>query len=82
MGWASSYVSYTESMRLYNLNYSADPLSNISMNLDFASKDDAIRFCIKNRWEYEVDEAHVREIKPKSYGANYSWNKRTRVGTK
>uniref|UniRef100_A0A914XH70 NADH dehydrogenase [ubiquinone] iron-sulfur protein 4, mitochondrial n=1 Tax=Plectus sambesii TaxID=2011161 RepID=A0A914XH70_9BILA len=66
MGWSST----------------GDPLSNISMQLDFASKEDAIRFCVKNRWEYEVEEPKERQIKAKAYGANFSWNKRTRVGTK
>ncbi|VDK47751.1 unnamed protein product [Anisakis simplex] len=66
MGWSST----------------GDPLSNISMNLDFASKEDAINFCVKNRWNYEVDEPHERRIKPKSYGWNFAWNKRTRISTK
>jgi len=52
------------------------------MNLDFASKEDAINLCLKNGWEYEVEDEQEREIKPKSYGANFSWNKRTRVSTK
>ena len=62
--------------------FSGDPLSNISMNLDFASKEDAIAFCEKNRWQFEVEEPHDRQIKPKAYGNNFSWNKRTRVGCK
>ncbi|CAD5206651.1 unnamed protein product [Bursaphelenchus okinawaensis] len=66
MGWSST----------------ADPLSNISMNLDFACKEDAIRFCEKNQWPFEVEEPKERQIKPKNYGSNYHWNKRTRVGTK
>ncbi|TKR93661.1 hypothetical protein L596_008074 [Steinernema carpocapsae] len=66
MGWSSN----------------ADPLSNISMNLDFASAEEAIAFCEKNRWQYEVEQPKQRQIKQKSYGANFSWNKRTRVGTK
>ena len=79
---------------------SGDPLSNISGNLDFASKDDAIRFCEKHRWEYEVLEPQVtflllatfssgkmhtpqeRKVVPKSYGANFAWNKRTRLSNK
>lgn len=61
---------------------SADPLSNISMQLNFASMDDAVNFCEKNRWSYEICEPQEREIKPKAYGANFSWNKRTRVSTK
>ncbi|KAL3102133.1 hypothetical protein niasHS_003542 [Heterodera schachtii] len=60
----------------------ADPLSNISMALSFASREDAINFCEKNRWSYIVEEPPSREIKPKAYGSNFSWNKRTRVSTK
>lgn len=52
------------------------------MNLDFASMEDAIAFCEKNSWQYEVEQTHERQIKPKQYGSNYSWNKRTRVSTK
>ncbi|KAE9556330.1 hypothetical protein FO519_000513 [Halicephalobus sp. NKZ332] len=63
MGWSST----------------GDPLSNISMNLDFASKEDAIAFCEKNRWQFEIDEVHDRKIKPKAYGNNFSWNKKTRM---
>lgn len=60
----------------------ADPLSNISMNLDFATAEDAIAFCKKNYWTYEVEQPQVRKIIPKNYGQNFAWNKRTRVGTK
>uniref|UniRef100_A0AC35TPP4 NADH dehydrogenase [ubiquinone] iron-sulfur protein 4, mitochondrial n=1 Tax=Rhabditophanes sp. KR3021 TaxID=114890 RepID=A0AC35TPP4_9BILA len=66
MGWSSS----------------GDPLSNISGNLDFACKEDAMAFCEKNRWSYDVEEAYVKTIKPKNYGQNFHWNKRTRIGTK
>ncbi|VDP10680.1 unnamed protein product [Heligmosomoides polygyrus] len=59
-----------------------DPLSNISMNLKFASKEDAIAFCEKNKWTYEVEKEQVRHITPKSYGSNFSWNKKTRISTK
>lgn len=52
------------------------------MKLDFASKEDAITFCEKNRWEYDLDEPQERKIEAKSYGVNFHWNKRTRVGTK
>ncbi|NP_001087349.1 NADH:ubiquinone oxidoreductase subunit S4 S homeolog [Xenopus laevis] len=58
----------------------ADPLSN--MVLSFSSKEDAISFAEKNGWSYEVDEKRIPKLKSKSYGANFSWNKRTRVSTK
>uniref|UniRef100_A0A0K0FY46 NADH dehydrogenase [ubiquinone] iron-sulfur protein 4, mitochondrial n=1 Tax=Strongyloides venezuelensis TaxID=75913 RepID=A0A0K0FY46_STRVS len=57
----------------------ADPLSNISMNLDFATADDAIAFCKKNRWTYEVETPQERKIIPKNYGQNFAWNRRTRI---
>ncbi|GIX82035.1 NADH dehydrogenase iron-sulfur protein 4, mitochondrial [Caerostris extrusa] len=57
-----------------------DPLSNI--NVQFATPEEAIAFCEKNGWPYYVDEPKVSTFKPKSYGANFAWNKRTRVSTK
>ncbi|VDN01874.1 unnamed protein product [Thelazia callipaeda] len=61
---------------------SGDPLSNISMAMDFASKEDAIRFCEKNNLNYEVVQPNERIIKPKNYAENFSWNKRTRITNK
>ncbi|EGT48466.1 CBN-LPD-5 protein [Caenorhabditis brenneri] len=60
----------------------ADPLSNVGMDLKFATKEDAIAFCEKNRWEFDIEEPHERKINPKNYGQNFSWNRRTRIGTK
>ncbi|XP_055339864.1 NADH dehydrogenase [ubiquinone] iron-sulfur protein 4, mitochondrial-like [Paramacrobiotus metropolitanus] len=57
-----------------------DPLSNMVIN--FNSKDEAIKFCEKNGWKYFVEEPYEWTMKPKSYGANFSWNKKTRVSTK
>ncbi|XP_015678368.1 NADH dehydrogenase [ubiquinone] iron-sulfur protein 4, mitochondrial [Protobothrops mucrosquamatus] len=59
---------------------SADPLSNIQ--LTFSTKEDAIAFAEKNGWSYDVQEQRIPKPKSKSYGANFSWNKRTRVSTK
>ncbi|XP_067664915.1 NADH dehydrogenase [ubiquinone] iron-sulfur protein 4, mitochondrial-like [Haliotis asinina] len=58
----------------------ADPLS--TLNVDFSSKEDAMDFCEKNGWEYFIEEEHLPTFKRKSYGANFSWNKKTRVSTK
>jgi NADH dehydrogenase (ubiquinone) Fe-S protein 4 len=33
-------------------------------------------------WGYEVQEPKVTKMRPKSYAANFSWDKKTRVGTK
>lgn len=59
---------------------SGDPFSNTE--LQFNSKEDAIRFAEKNGWWYEVVERQGPTPKKKSYGANFSWNKKTRVSTK
>nr|XP_009504570.1 PREDICTED: NADH dehydrogenase [ubiquinone] iron-sulfur protein 4, mitochondrial [Phalacrocorax carbo] len=58
----------------------ADPLSN--MVLTFSTKEDAVAFAEKNGWSYDVEEKKIPKPKSKSYGANFSWNKRTRVSTK
>ncbi len=59
---------------------SGDPLSNIQ--IDFTDKDDAVAFCEKNGWPWFIEEPVQPPMKPKSYGSNFSWNKRTRVSTK
>uniref|UniRef100_A0A8C6UZ20 NADH dehydrogenase [ubiquinone] iron-sulfur protein 4, mitochondrial n=1 Tax=Neogobius melanostomus TaxID=47308 RepID=A0A8C6UZ20_9GOBI len=64
----------------YILPYRADPLSN--MVLSFSSKDDAIAFAEKNGWSYEVTEKRSSKPRVKSYGANFSWDKRTRRSAK
>ena len=33
-------------------------------------------------WDFEIEEKHEPLMKNKSYGANFSWAKRTRVSTK
>ncbi|XP_064621080.1 NADH dehydrogenase [ubiquinone] iron-sulfur protein 4, mitochondrial-like [Lineus longissimus] len=57
-----------------------DPMSN--MHCEFRSQEDAVAFCEKNGWAYNIENKHMQKFKAKSYGANYSWNKRTRIGTK
>lgn len=59
---------------------SGDPLSNL--RLMFSSRQDAARFCDKNGWTYFVEEQRVRKPLRKSYADNFSWDKRTRVGSK
>lgn len=57
-----------------------DPLSNTEVN--FTSKEDAIAFCEKNGWDWFVEEQQKPKRRLKSYGANFAWDKRTRVSTK
>lgn len=59
---------------------SGDPKSNL--HLWFSTKDDAIAYCERNGFHYEVDETHERRKLKKTYAENFSWNKRTRVGSK
>ncbi|KAI6655902.1 hypothetical protein LOD99_1636 [Oopsacas minuta] len=57
-----------------------DPLSN--MVLDFSSKEAAMNFAVENGWKYKVKEPAVVLPRKKSYAANFSWNKKTRVTNK
>lgn len=53
-----------------------------NMKVEFETKEEAIEHCKKMKWNYYVQEPNVDDPKPRSYGANFSWNKRTRVTTK
>ncbi|XP_034946923.1 NADH dehydrogenase [ubiquinone] iron-sulfur protein 4, mitochondrial [Chelonus insularis] len=57
-----------------------DPLSNV--NVQFTSVEEAIAHCEKMRWKYYIQKPNAHEPKPRSYGTNFSWDKRTRVTTK
>lgn len=57
-----------------------DPLSNLQVG--FVSKEEAIAHCNKMGWKYYIQKPNVNNPKPRSYGINFSWNKRTRVSTK
>ncbi|KAG6804581.1 NADH dehydrogenase [ubiquinone] iron-sulfur protein 4, mitochondrial [Apis mellifera caucasica] len=57
-----------------------DPLSNL--HVTFATKEEAIAHCNKMRWKYYIQNPNINNPKPRSYGTNFSWNKRTRVSTK
>uniref|UniRef100_A0A9N6ZEZ7 NADH dehydrogenase [ubiquinone] iron-sulfur protein 4, mitochondrial n=1 Tax=Alona affinis TaxID=381656 RepID=A0A9N6ZEZ7_9CRUS len=59
---------------------SGDPMSNVQ--LSFTTKEDAIAFCEKHGWQYSVSEPTEKPVRAKSYGANFSWNKKTRTSTK
>lgn len=59
----------------------ADPLSNLKVQ--FNSPEEAIEHCEKNGWSWYIDVPKIeKEMKPKNYGLNFSWNRRTRVSTK
>lgn len=66
---------------LFMFTFSGDPLSN--MKVQFSSKEDAIDYCEKNGWKWFIQENKLEKAnKPKNYGINFAWNKRTRVSTK
>lgn len=66
---------------IYDNCFSGDPVSNLKVS--FLTKEDAVRYCETNGWQYFIDEGKLeRPFKPKSYGVNFSWNRRTRVSTK
>lgn len=42
------------------------------LRFEFASKDEAINFAQKNKWEFAVEEPNSPTIKPKSYASNFT----------
>ncbi|KAH9281311.1 NADH dehydrogenase [ubiquinone] iron-sulfur protein 4, mitochondrial [Echinococcus granulosus] len=57
-----------------------DPLSNFSM--DFHDVESAIAYCKSQCWNYFIENPKKTTVKPKSYAANFSWDKRTRRSCK
>jgi hypothetical protein len=42
------------------------------LRFEFLNKEDAIKFAIKQGFEYEVEEPETSKIRPKSYSANFT----------
>ncbi|KAJ8670427.1 hypothetical protein QAD02_001686 [Eretmocerus hayati] len=59
---------------------SGDPLQ--ALRVDFVSKEEAMDHCKKMGWKYVVQNVPKNDPKPRTYGENFSWDKRTRVSTK
>jgi len=59
---------------------SEDPYSqNGDMKIDFSSEEDAIEFCEKYGYDYEVKEPDdVKPVKLKSYSENFKYKKPTK----
>lgn len=57
-----------------------DPLSNST--LTFPTKESAIDYCEQNKLQWFLEEQQERKVRRKSYADNFSWNKRTRLGSK
>jgi hypothetical protein len=45
------------------------------LRLRFATRDEAIAYAEKNGIIYDVDEPKTKVIRPKSYAANFAWNR-------
>lgn len=60
----------------------SDPLSNITMAMSFKTKENAMEFVERQGWSYFVEEPVEKQMQPKSYAANFSWDKRSRRAMK
>jgi hypothetical protein len=50
---------------------SSDTRTQVSLKFD--TPDDAVRFAVKNGWEYELLAEHVRNVKPRNYSDNFRY---------
>uniref|UniRef100_Q5DED6 NADH dehydrogenase [ubiquinone] iron-sulfur protein 4, mitochondrial n=2 Tax=Schistosoma japonicum TaxID=6182 RepID=Q5DED6_SCHJA len=57
-----------------------DPLSNTVV--EFETSEAAEEFCRRQGWPCYVEQPNLLKMSVKSYGSNFSWNKRTRIGSK
>ncbi|XP_029043317.1 NADH dehydrogenase [ubiquinone] iron-sulfur protein 4, mitochondrial isoform X2 [Osmia bicornis bicornis] len=69
--WENSLIGWTST---------GDPMSNLKV--EFATEQEAIAHCEKMGWDYYIQKPNVNNPKPRNYGSNFAWNKRTRVSTK
>ena len=74
--WLAEYISSETTVKdnLMGWNSSSDTKSQIKIFFD--TKEQAIEWAKKNRYQFYIEESKVRKIKIKSYASNFDINKK------
>jgi hypothetical protein len=59
------------------MGWSSSKNTNKQIKLSFSNLEDAMSWCSKNDFSYEVEDQSLKTIKPKSYSSNFSTARRT-----
>ena len=74
--WLAEYISDVDNVKdsLMGWNSSFDTQSQI--RVFFESKEQAIAWAKKNKYQFFVEEPKIKRIKPKSYASNFDINRK------
>jgi len=74
--WIAEYITDSEQIKdtLMGWNSSLDTKSQIKVFFD--TKEQAIKWAIKNNYQYYVVEPKKRKIKPKNYASNFDMSRK------
>lgn len=53
-----------------------DPLSTLAGRLKFPTQDEAVSFARQRGWDFTVDDANERRVRPKNYVDNFNPDRR------
>ena len=74
--WLAEYISEADNVKdsLMGWNSSHDTQSQIKIFFD--TKEQAVNWAIKNKYQYFVEEPKKRKVKIKSYASNFDTNRK------
>ncbi len=55
------------------MGWVSSPDTRNQIRLRFKTIDDAVRYAVDNNYDYSVDVAHTRQVKPRNYTDNFKY---------
>ncbi len=74
--WLAEYITEKDKTKDSLMGWHSSEDTKSQIKLFFESKDKAISWAIKNKYQYYVEDPKKRKIKPKSYASNFDINKK------
>tara|TARA_B100000427_G_scaffold108896_1_gene90316 strand:- start:242 stop:547 length:306 start_codon:yes stop_codon:yes gene_type:complete len=74
--WIAEYITETDTSKDYLMGWNSSTDTKTQIKLFFETKEQAIQWAKKSKYQYFVEEAKIKKIKIKSYASNFDMNKK------
>ena len=74
--WLAEYVSEIDTFRDHLMGWNSSIDTKSQIKIFFNTKEQAINWATKNKFQYFVIEPYTKNTKPKSYASNFDINRK------
>ena len=74
--WLAEYISDVDTTKDYLMGWNSSLDTNTQIKLFFDTKEKAISWAKKNKYQFYVEETKIRKIKIKTYASNFDMKRK------